>query len=150
MSKMFKLGDELKNMLIDLRNILTLRYDLPNKLLVSPIKNIAYEEIKNRKEPHPSTFDIERSLRRAIRYNIINLNPQRISVALSAGVDSNLILSLIRDEFPELDINCVTVSFDEHTEAKTAQKLAENKSSTFRNVFVDDPLRELSFSHKHS
>ena len=144
MSKMFKLGDELKNVLIDLRNILTLRYD-PNKLLVSPIKNIAYEEIKNRKEPHPSTFDIERGLRRAIRYNIINLNPQRISVALSAGVDSNLILSLIRDEFPELDINCVTVSFDEHTEAKTAQKLAENKSSTFRNVFVDDPLRELPF-----
>jgi hypothetical protein len=35
------------------------------------------------------------------------------------------------------------VSFDEYTEAKTAQKLAENKSSTFRNVLVDNPVREL-------
>ena len=34
-----------------------------------------------------------------------------------------MILSLIRDEFPKLEINCVTVSFDESTEAHAAKKM---------------------------
>ena len=74
-----------------------------------------------------------------------NYKPDRISVALSSGVDSNVILSLIRDEFPKLEINCVTVSFDESTEAHAAKKITENNSSNFHNVIVENPLRELPY-----
>jgi asparagine synthase (glutamine-hydrolysing) len=142
--EMFYLGELLKDVLIDLRNILTLRYD-PTHPQSSGMKSITSQEIKSRSMPYPSWSDIERILRRVIANKINSLNPDSISVALSAGVDSNLVLSLIRDEFPDIDINCITISFDEFTEAKGAQKLAESNSSTFHNVFVDNPLQKLPY-----
>ena len=59
------------------------------------------------------------------------LDPKRISLALSTGIDSNLMLSLIRDEYPKLDINCISVSFDETSEGNHAKKIAESKDTDF-------------------
>jgi len=106
---------------------------------------MVYDVIKNRIEPYPTSRDIEAHLRNVVKGTIAKYKPERISVALSSGVDSNVILSLIRDEFPKLEINCVTVSFDESTEAHIAKKIAENNSSFFHNVIVDNPLRELPY-----
>ena len=39
----------------------------------------------------------------------------------------------------------MTVSFDESTEAHVAKKIAENNSSYFHNVIVENPLRELPY-----
>ncbi len=106
---------------------------------------MTYDVIKNRREPYPTPHDIEARLRQVIKATFAKYRPERISVALSTGVDSNLILSLIRDEFPDLEINCITVSFDESTEARVAKTIAENNSALFHNVLVDNPLRELPF-----
>ncbi|MGB8572902.1 MAG: asparagine synthase-related protein, partial [Nitrososphaeraceae archaeon] len=65
--------------------------------------------------------------------------------ALSTGIDSNLMLSLIRDEYPKLDIKCVSVSFDETSEAMNAKKIAESSDTDFYNVTVDNPLKDLPF-----
>ena len=102
--------------LIDIRNMLTLRYD-PTIEIKSPIPQIDINQIKNRTNIFPSAEDIEKELRVIIRKNISGFNPERISLALSTGVDSNLMLSLIRDEYPKLDIKCISVSFDETSEA---------------------------------
>ena len=56
---------------------------------------------------------------------------------------------LLRDEFPSIDINCITVSFDEFTEAKASKKIAENNSASFHEVVVDDPLSNLPLFNKH-
>ena len=65
-------------------------------------------------------------------------------MALSSGIDSNLILSLLSTEFPNLKINCITVTFDEFSEANTVKKIVENyPSSSFHEVIVDNPLRDL-------
>lgn len=121
---------------------MTLRYD-PSQEETNLIKEVSYKSMKRRKLVCPSVEDIERELRKIIRKNISKSNPSNISIALSSGVDSNLILYLLRDEFPKLDINCITVSFDEFTEAKVAKKSAENKSASFHEIIVDDPLRDL-------
>ena len=121
---------------------MTLRYD-PSQEETNLIKEVSYKSMKRRKLVCPSVEDIERELRKIIRKNISKSNPSNISIALSSGVDSNLILYLLRDEFPKLDINCITVSFDEYTEAKVAKKTAENKSASFHEIIVDDPLRDL-------
>ena len=107
--------------MIDIRNILTLRYD-PTIEIKSPIPQIDIKQIESRKGPIPSSEDLELELRTSIRKNITGLNLKKISLALSTGVDSNLILSLIRDEYPELDIKCISVSFDETSEANYAKK----------------------------
>ena len=107
--------------MIDIRNILTLRYD-PTIEIKSPIPQIDINRIESRKVAFPSPEDIEQELRSNIRKNITGLNPKKISLALSTGVDSNLMLSLLRDEYPKLDITCISVSFDETSEANYAKK----------------------------
>lgn len=79
--------------------------------------------MKNRTKPYPSFKDIEIQLRKIIRKNLSELNPNSVSLALRSGVDSTTMLLLLRDEFPNIEINCITVTFDEFTEAKTAKKL---------------------------
>ena len=128
--------------MIDIRNILTLRYD-PTIEIKSPIPQIDINQIESRKGPIPSPEDLELELRTNIRDNITCLNPKKISLALSTGVDSNLILSLIRDEYPKLDIKCISVSFDETSEANNAKKIAESMGTDFYNVTVDNPLKDL-------
>jgi asparagine synthase (glutamine-hydrolysing) len=123
--------------------MLTLRYD-PTTEIKSPIPKIDINQIKNRRsDTYPSPKDIERELRSIIKNNISRLDPKRISLALSTGVDSNLILSLIRDEYPKLDIKCISISFDETSEAKFAKKIAESKDTDFFNVTIDNPLKDL-------
>jgi asparagine synthase (glutamine-hydrolysing) len=54
-------------------------------------------------------------------------------------------LSLLRDEFPNLDIKCISVSFDEADEGTYAKKIAESKDTDFYNVTIDNPLKDLPF-----
>jgi asparagine synthase (glutamine-hydrolysing) len=122
--------------------MLTLRYD-PTIEIKSPIPQIDISQIKNRSSTYPCPEDIERELRAIIRENISHIDPQRISLALSTGVDSNLMLSLIRDEYPKLEIKCISVSFDEISEANYAKEIAESKDTDFLNVTVDNPLKDL-------
>src|SRR5437867_4989506 len=122
--------------------MLTLRYD-PTIEIKSPIPQIDINQIKKRSNIFPSAEDIEKELRVIIRKNISGFNPERISLALSTGVDSNLMLSLIRDEYPKLDIKCISVSFDETSEANYAKKIAESKDTDFSHVSIDNPIKDL-------
>ena len=132
-------------MLIDIRNILTLRYD-PTLEIKSSVPEIIPDQVKsNRSEPYPSSKEIEKEFRLIIKKDISELDPKRVSLALSTGVDSNLILSLLRDEYPKLDIKCISVSFDETGEATFAKKIAESKDMDFYNVTIDNPLKDLPF-----
>jgi asparagine synthase (glutamine-hydrolysing) len=133
---------QIEKSFLNICNMMTLRYD-PSQQIEKPVKDLSYESMKNRTVDCPSFKDVERELRRRIRKHISKSNSSKISIALSSGVDSNLILLLLRDEFPSIDINCITVSFDEFTEAKASKKIAENKSASFHEVVVDDPLRDL-------
>lgn len=123
--------------------MLTLRYD-PTIEIQSPISKIDPRQVMNkRNNTYPSSKDIERELRSIIKNSISHLDPKRISLALSTGVDSNLMLSLIRDEYPKLDIKCISVSFDESSEANYAKNIAESKDTDFTNVTIDNPLKDL-------
>jgi asparagine synthase (glutamine-hydrolysing) len=133
---------QIENSFLNICNLMTLRYD-PSKQEEKLVKDIEYELIKVRKLACPSFTDIEVALRKTIRKYMSESNTSKVSISMSSGIDSNLILFLLRDEFPNLDINCITVSFDEFTEAKVAKKIAEGKSASFHEVIVDDPLRNL-------
>lgn len=132
-------------MLIDIRNILTLRYD-PTIEIKTPVPKVVPDQVKvKRNKTYPTSKEIEKELRLIIKNNISRYEPKTISLALSTGVDSNLILSLIQDEFPKLDIKCISVSFDETSEATNAKKIADSKDMDFYNVTVDNPLKDLPF-----
>ena len=61
----------------------------------------------------PSPQDLENEIRRLIKKKIEESKAKRIAIALSSGVDSNVIISLIRREFPEVDMECLNVTFDQ-------------------------------------
>jgi asparagine synthase (glutamine-hydrolysing) len=52
---------------------------------------------------------------------------------------------LVRDEFPNIELNCITITFDEFTEVKSTKRIAESYSSNFHEVIVDNPLCDLPF-----
>lgn len=132
-------------MLIDIRNTLTLRYD-PTIEVRSSVPKLVPEQVKvKRNGTIPSSKDIEKELRNIISTAISMYNPKTISLALSTGVDSNLMLALLRDEYPSLNIKCISVSFDEASEATYAKRIAESKDTDFYNVTVDNPLKDLPF-----
>ena len=131
--------------MIDIRNTLTLRYD-PTIEVGSSVPKLVSDQVKvKRNGTYPSSKDIEKELRNIISTAISKHNPKTISLALSTGVDSNLMLALLRDEYPRLDIKCISVSFDEASEATYAKKIAESKDTDFYNVTVDNPLKDLPF-----
>lgn len=131
--------------MIDIRNTLTLRYD-PTIEVGSPVPKLVPDQVKvKRNRTYPSSKDIEKEFRNIISTAISKHNPRTISLALSTGVDSNLMLALLRDEYPSLNIKCISVSFDEVSEATYAKKIAESKDTDFYNVTVDNPLKDLPF-----
>jgi asparagine synthase (glutamine-hydrolysing) len=79
-----------------------------------------------------------------MRLKIEKSNANCVAVALSSGVDSILILSLIRREFPHTNLECLNVTFDEDsTEAHVAAQIAESKGAGFQEIHVDNPLKDL-------
>lgn len=131
--------------MIDIRNTLTLRYD-PTIEVGTSVPKLVSDQVKvKRNGTYPSSKDIEKELRNIISTAISKHNPKTISLALSTGVDSNLMLALLRDEYPSLNIKCISVSFDEASEATHAKKIAESKDTDFYNVTVDNPLKDLPF-----
>jgi asparagine synthase (glutamine-hydrolysing) len=122
-----------------------LRYD-PTIEVGSSVPKLVSDQVKvKRNGTYPSSKDIEKELRNIISAAISKHNPKTISLALSTGVDSNLMLALLRDEYPSLNIKCISVSFDEASEATYAKKIAESKDTDFYNVTVDNPLKDLPF-----
>jgi asparagine synthase (glutamine-hydrolysing) len=134
---------------VNLANLLTLRYD-PDSGNSGAIKNIVSQEIINSRQANrysPPSEKIETALRDEIKYKINTLGAERVSLAISAGIDSNLILCLIRKEFPNVKLDCLTVGFDNEEEGSsellTAKKIAELHDATFHEIFIENPLKDL-------
>jgi asparagine synthase (glutamine-hydrolysing) len=142
--------------LVNIGNILTLRYDPSSDSVTKDnagrgIRNITPNEISQlrqsiTKDHHniPSPQDLENEIRRLIKKRIEESKTKRIAIALSSGVDSNVIISLIRKEFPEVDMECLNVTFDEDSsEALRAGQIAESNDAGFHEIHVENPLKDL-------
>ena len=103
-------------------NILTLRYDqsinpnLPKK---------TWKDFESINES-PNLDFIENSILEEIDTKLKSVNSKEVSIAISGGVDSTLILSLLRKTNPDLKINAVSMKFANSVdESSAASKIAE-------------------------
>ena len=87
-------------------NILTLRYD-PTQIPLLP--KYTPSNFANSNEV-PNIEKIEKLIIENISSKI-KKDVESISIALSGGVDSTLILAIIRNLFPDLKINAISVKF---------------------------------------
>ena len=86
---------------------------------------------------------IDQSIRNTISTSL-NTNSKKIGIALSSGIDSTLVLALLRKEFPTIDIESVSVRFSESVDETDASKKISEKFDTNHHVLeIDNFLEEL-------
>ena len=121
-------------------NILTLRYD-PTIKPNLPVKT--WEDFQSVNKPLSAEF-IEKSICHSIEQKLTKFDGKKISIALSGGIDSTLVLSLIRKVKPDIDIEAVSIKFaDSVDETTTASKIAETFDANHNILYLENYLSEL-------
>ena len=121
-------------------NILTLRYD-PSIPPILPKKT--WKDFVTIDEP-PNIEFIENSISKNISEKLESLNSKKLCIALSGGVDSTLILSLIRKYNPEIEIDAISIKFANSVdETSSASKIAEKFEANHHIVSLENYLSEL-------
>ena len=127
-----------KNISNIIRNILTLRYDPTQKT------SLPYLNSKDFISSNEIDLNfIENSLKNSIKAKLAN--EQNLTISLSGGIDSTLVLGLIRKTFPEININAISIKFahspDETTYAKTIADFfdANHEIISVENYLIDLP-----------
>jgi len=120
-----------------IKEILSLRYcpslKIDNEKFVS--SNFVVQEKSNYLEY------IENSISKKIQNEI---NEKRISVALSGGVDSTLVIALLRKILPDIEIEAITVKFaDSLDETEIATKIANKFETNHHVIPIENFLEEL-------
>ena len=120
-------------------NILTLRYN--------PSQNSSIPEL-SWKDFIPNNYKIsekiiEEKIENYLQKNLSDSNSS-ISISLSGGVDSSLVLGYIRKLFPNITIKAVSIKFSESIdETQDAKKIAEHFGAEHNILEVDNYLEIL-------
>ena len=97
-------------------------------------KEIRYNELES---------IIENQIRDSIR-NKIGDNIDKVGISLSSGIDSTLVLALLRKEFPSIKIESLSVKFSQSIDETDASKKISEKFDTNHHVLeLDNFLEEL-------
>ena len=120
-----------------IKEILSLRYcpslKIDNKKFVS--NDFVVQEKSNYLEY------IENAISKKIQNEI---NEKRISVALSGGVDSTLVIALLRKTLPDIEIEAISVKFaDSLDETEIATKIANKFEANQHVIPIENFLEEL-------
>ena len=121
-------------------DILTLRYDT----YVQPnLPKKTWEDFVPIDKP-PNITSIESSICDAIDSNLKSYDSKDASIALSGGVDSTLVLSLLRKTNPDLKINAISIKFANSVdETPAAAKIAERFDAEHNVIQLENYLSEL-------
>ncbi len=120
-------------------NILTLRYNPKLKPLLPRKTSGDFGH-----SAEVSTEYIENSILNSLSEKIEYSKTKKISIALSGGVDSTLILAMLRKLFPDIEIEAITIKFAKSTdESFVAAKIAENFGANHNIVYLENYLEEL-------
>ena len=123
-----------------IKNILTLRYN--------PTKNSLIPK-KTWKDFVEKPFDvspqiIENLLSSNMSKAIKNSTQIKTSIALSSGVDSTLVLALLKKTCPDVKINAISIKFEDSIdESKHAAKIASKFDISHNIVYIQNYLKEL-------
>jgi len=122
-----------------IKNILTLRYNLSIDPTLPKLTEKDFISTKN----NLSTKIIEEIMVNTFKKKIED-NCKKVSIALSAGVDSTLNLAILRKNFPDLEINAISMHFaDSVDETIEAKKIAKYFDATHEIIHLENFLIEL-------
>ena len=86
---------------------------------------------------------VEKSLKKKIS-QVIETSTNKIGISLSSGIDSTLVLALLREEYPSIEIESISVKFSGSTdETSASQKISEKFQTNHHVLEIDNFLEEL-------
>lgn len=120
-------------------NILALRYDTSQTSNLAKLNWPDFLPSSN----IPSLELIESLMKKSIQKNLSE-NSKKISIALSGGIDSTLVLAITKKYFPDVEVDAFSVQFsDSIDETEQAQKIADHFDVNFNKIFIENYLHEL-------
>jgi len=119
--------------LISIRNILSIRYN--------PEEKVSFQK-KLWSDLKPTNSDSSGKITEKILKNQIKTEledyEEPITVSLSSGIDSSLVLALLNDALPDKEIICICGIFKYgYDESKVAKKIAKQFGANFKTVNID-------------
>jgi len=122
-----------------IKQILTLRYSTN---LETSSQKLVPEDFETKQIINPENIT-EQSIRKSISTEL-DSNSKKIGISLSSGIDSTLVLALLRKEFPSTDIESVSVKFSESIdETDISKKISEKFDTNHHILEIDNFLEEL-------
>ena len=123
-----------------IKSILTLRYDYTQ---IPTLQRLTWEDLEQKKEF--SVEDITNQLTSHLYKQIPKNYSGPISISLSGGVDSSLALCLLKQNFPENQIDAISIKFsDSIDETETAAIIAKKVGVDHHIIEIDNFLEKLS------
>lgn len=120
-----------------IKNILTLRYDPLQKTTLP----ILHEKDFSASNQYDLDY-IENNLVNSIQNSLSTA--KNLTISLSGGIDSTLVLALVRKTFPNLKINAVSIKFaHSNDETQTAKKIADFFEAEHEIIPIENYLLEL-------
>ncbi len=120
--------------------IITLRY---NPYIKSQLSKLIWRDFIEKPRKEPENF-VENSIKNFLIETVQKKKLKKICIALSGGIDSTLMLCLLRETLPEIKIEAITIMFAEsEDESKKASKLAEFFDANYHPIFVENFFEEL-------
>ena len=127
-----------ENLLMEkIQNILTLRYDSHSP---STLKKVDWNDFVPKKSVDSNL--IKNTLKNSIKTKLNSKS--NLTIALSGGVDSTLLLSLTKELFPDISITAVTITFpNSEDESSSASQIAQYFDIEHKIIPIDNFLKEL-------
>jgi len=122
-----------------IRNILTLRYD-PNQNAPLPI--LTWKDFTPTE--NLSGEFIEKTMENYVQEKIETFNIKKIAVALSGGIDSTLVLTLLQKKFSHVNVETISIKFAQSVdESKKAAEISDFFGIKHHTIFLENYLAEL-------
>ncbi len=123
-----------------IKSILTLRYDYTQ---TPTLPRLNWEDLE--KKEAFSIEDISKQLTSNLHKQIPHDYSGPISISLSGGVDSSLALCILKQSFPNNQIDAISIKFsDSVDETETASKIAKEVGVDHHVIEIDNFLEKLS------
>jgi len=120
-------------------NILTLRYD-PSQTPILP--KLSWSDFVPHTDDVTTLEEIESIIKKSLEDNLLDEN--KISLALSGGIDSTLVLSMLKKFLPEKEIEAFSVQFANSVdETSTSKKISEHFDINYNKIFIENFFEEL-------
>jgi asparagine synthase (glutamine-hydrolysing) len=125
---------------LSLKTTLTLRYDVTQ----SPtLQKLTWKDLYKEKE-NISINILENTIKKNIFNSINESDPKNIAISLSGGIDSSLVLLLLKEVFPNSKINAFSIKFSNSIdETIKARDIANHVGVSHKIISVDDYFEKL-------